>query len=112
MHFSQVVILFRLKLFRYEFIDKRPIVYLDESGFALDMPREKGYSKKGKKCYACKDWLARGRLNVIGVISNFKLFSVSLFNCNIDADVFYAWLTKDLLPTVPQNCVIVLGNFL
>lgn len=74
------------------------------------MPRERGYSRKGNKCYACKDWHARGRLNVIGAISNFKLFSVCLFDCNIDADVFYQWLTRDLLPTIAPNSVIVLDN--
>jgi len=101
---------FQQKLFQYEFIDKRPIVYLDESGFAVDMPRERGYSPKGKKCYASKDWHARGRLNVIGAIRDFKLFSVCLFDSNIDADIFFAWLTKDLLPAIAPNSVIVLDN--
>lgn len=62
-------------LFYYEFIEKRPIVYIDESGFAVDAPRENGYSLKGEKCYASKDWHARGRVNVIGAIMNFKLFN-------------------------------------
>ena len=42
-------LIFQEKLFQYRFIEKRPIVYLDESGFAVDMPRERGYSPKGKK---------------------------------------------------------------
>ena len=29
----------------------RPIVYLDESGFAHDMPRMHGYSPRGKRCF-------------------------------------------------------------
>lgn len=95
---------------QYEFIDKRPIVYLDESGFSVDAPRDRGYSLKGTKCYAAKDWHAKGRINVVGAITNFKLFSVCLFDCNIDADVFYQWLTRELLPKVPQNSVIVLDN--
>ena len=32
-----------------------PIVYLDESGFAQDMPRTHGYSKKGTSCYGTQD---------------------------------------------------------
>lgn len=84
---------------------------MDESGFAVDSSREKGYTvKEGEKCYASKDWHARGRVNAIGAITNFKLFNVALFNCNIDADVFYAWLTQELLPNVPKNSVIVLDN--
>lgn len=83
---------------------------MDESGFALDAPREKGYSKKGEKCYASKDWHARGRVNAIGAITNFKLFNVCLFHCNINSDVFYLWLTQELLPNTPKKAVIVLDN--
>ncbi|WP_368666929.1 transposase [Dysgonomonas sp. 511] len=83
---------------------------MDESGFCVDAPRDRGYSLRGKRCYASKDWHAKGRVNVIGAISNFKLLNVCLFHCNIDADVFYEWLTRELLPNIPQNSVIVLDN--
>ena len=87
-----------------------PIVYLDESGFAVDSLRTHGYSLKGERCYAEKDWHARGRVNAIGAIIGFVLLTVCLFNCNIDSNVFYAWLTEDLIPKLPQNCVIVMDN--
>ena len=29
----------------------RPIVYIEESGFAYDMPRIHGYSIKGQRCF-------------------------------------------------------------
>lgn len=102
--------IFQLKLLRYEFIEKRPIIYLDESGFAVDAPREKGYSPKGEKCYATKDWHAKGRINVIGAINNFKLINVCLFQSNINADIFYGWLTEELLPNIPESSVVVLDN--
>ena len=35
---------------------------------------------------------------------------MGLFNCNIDADVFYGWLTQQLLPVIAPNSVIVLDN--
>jgi len=38
------------------------------------------------------------------------LFNVCLFDCYINADVFYAWLTQELLPNTPNNAVIVLDN--
>ncbi len=31
-------------------------VYIDESGFAHDMPRTHGYSKKGHRCFGTHDW--------------------------------------------------------
>lgn len=83
---------------------------MDESGFSVDAPRENGYSPRGKKCYAGKDWHAKGRVNAIGAIMDFKLLNVCLFDNNIDADTFYAWLTGELLPVIPRNSVIVLDN--
>ena len=95
---------------RYEFFEKRPIIYLDESGFAIDQPRTHGYSQVGKRCYGTKDWHARGRLNAIGAIIDFEFITVCLFDSYIDSDIFYAWLTQDLLPKVPANSVIVMDN--
>ena len=89
---------------------KRTIVYTDESGFAFNMPRTHGYSPKGARCYGEKDWHARGRINVIGASVNNTLLTVCLFELNINSDVFFAWLTKDLLPKVPPNSVIVMDN--
>ncbi|WP_223549636.1 hypothetical protein [Aestuariivivens sp. NBU2969] len=48
-------LIFQLKIFHYEFVEKRPIVYIDESGFAVDAPRNYGYSPKGLRCCAKKD---------------------------------------------------------
>ncbi len=76
----------------------------------MDAPRNNGYSLKGQRCYASKDWHARGRVNAIGAIVNFNLFNVCLFDCYINADIFYAWLTQELLPNTPENSVIVMDN--
>jgi len=35
---------------------------------------------------------------------------LSLFPENINADTFYAWITQDLLPKVPEQAVIVMDN--
>jgi len=86
------------------------VIYLDESGFAVDSPRTHGYSAKGGRCYAQKDWHAKGRINAIGAIVGFVFLTVCLFDCNIDSDVFNAWLTEDLLPKAPPNSVIVMDN--
>ena len=74
------------------------------------MPRTHGYSLRGERCYAKKDWHARGRINAIGAIIDFTFLTVSLFDCNINSNVFYAWLTQDLLPKTPPNSVIVMDN--
>ena len=94
---------------QYE-IENKPIVYLDESGFVKDSVRTSGYSKKGARCYGTYDWHSKNSVNAIGAIIAFTFLTVSLFDHNINSDIFHAWLTQDLLPKVPVNAVIVMDN--
>ena len=91
-------------------IQGKNIIYLDESGFENNMPRNYGYSLKGQRCYGKKDWHSKGRINAIGAIIGFAFLTICLFDSNINSDVFYAWLTKDLLPKIPSESVIVMDN--
>lgn len=88
----------------------RPLVWIDESGFAKDMPRRRGYAPLGQRCYGRFDWHARGRTNVIGALLGFHLIAVGLFECSVNADVFLAWVEHVLLPQLPPAAVIVLDN--
>ena len=90
--------------------EDRTIVYLDESGFAQNMPRTHGYSYRGKRCYGVQDWHAKGRINVIGAMVRFVFLTIGLFEGNINSDVFYAWLTQSLVPVLPANAVVVMDN--
>jgi transposase len=101
---------FQSRIIPYERLDQRPIVYIDESGFALDTLRTQGYSPMGNRCYGVRDWHAWGRVNVIGAIGNFEFITVDLWNCYIDADVCYEWLTLSLLPKLPPRSVVVMAN--
>ena len=74
---------------------EKQIVYLDESGFAQDMPRQYGYSPIGSRCYGSHDWHAKGRINVIGAIVNMTFVTLGMFSSSINSDVFYVWLTQD-----------------
>lgn len=47
---------------------EKPLVYIDESGFASSMPRTHGYALKGKRGYGTHDWGAKGRTNAIGAL--------------------------------------------
>ena len=85
-------------------------MYLDESGFAQDMPRTHGYSSQGKRCYGVHDWHSKGRINAIGAIVGFVFLTVGLFEGSINSDVFYAWLTQSLVPVLPANAVVVMDN--
>jgi len=102
-------IAFLCKITRYRLLGL-PVAYLDESGFAVDSPRTHGYSGKGRRCYGEKDWHARGRINAIGAVIGFALLTVCLFGCNIDSDVFCAWLNEDFIPKLTEKSVIVMDN--
>ena len=66
--------MFQNKLNTYQ-AEGMDIVYLDESGFAHDMPRTHGYALKGRRCYGTQDWGARGRTNVIGALLGERLLT-------------------------------------
>jgi transposase len=38
------------------------------------------------------------------------LLTISLFQANINTDIFTAWVLQDLLPKLPQNSVVVMDN--
>ena len=85
-------------------------MYVDESGLAHESMRSHGYSKIGERCFGKFSWGAKGRTNVIGALFNGLLLTTALFPFNIDSNVFFAWMTQDLLPKIPKNSVIVMDN--
>lgn len=86
------------------------IIFIDESGFAHDMPRRNGYAKVGERCIGKQDWHAKGRTNVIGALLGSCLLTATLFTGSINSNVFFAWVVQDLLPKLPNDCVIVMDN--
>ena len=64
---QQAQINFQQKIIAYQPASP-PIVDLDESGLAQDMPRRHGYSKKGTPCYGTQDWQAKERVNIMGAL--------------------------------------------
>jgi transposase len=88
----------------------KTIVYIDESGFAHDMPRTHGYSLKGQRCYGTHDWGAKGRTNAIGALVGKALLTVALLTGSINTQIFTCWVQQDLLPKLPPNSVIVMDN--
>jgi transposase len=86
------------------------MVFLDESGFAHDMPRTHGYSSKGSRCFGIHDWGAKGRTNVIGALFAGVLLTVSLFQTTVNTAIFNAWVIQDLIPKLPEKSVVVMDN--
>ncbi len=79
----------------------RTLVWIDESGFARDMPRRFGYAPVGQRCHGRWDWHAKGRTKVIGALWGSQLIAVGLFESSVNAEVFLAWTHRVLLPQLP-----------
>jgi transposase len=74
------------------------------------MPRTHGYAPVGEHCHGVKDRHATGRTNVVGALIVKVLLIVGLFTAPINADIFHAWVTQDLLPKLLPACVIVMDS--
>ena len=85
-------------------------MYIDESGFAQDMPRTHGYAPAGERCFGLHNWNAKGRINVVGALLKNEFLNVNLVDGSINADVFYAWISHELPPELPDNSVVVMDN--
>jgi transposase len=88
----------------------KQIAYVDESGFAHDMPRLHGYSIKGKRCYGKYNWGAKGRTNAIGALIEGVLIAVGLISGTVNANVFNCWIQEILLPNLSQKTIVVMDN--
>lgn len=90
--------------------ENKQIVYIDESGFAHDMPRTHGYSERGKRCYGSHDWGAKGRTNAIGALVGNALIAIGLISGSVNREVFTSWAEQILLPNLSKESVIVMDN--
>lgn len=89
---------------------KRPLVYLDESGFKSHDYRVSGYSPKGERCLGQYNWQLKNTTNAIGALYNQQLFAVGLYDGTINGDVFHHWVENILIPELPKGSVIVMDN--
>lgn len=88
----------------------RNIIYIDESGFAVNSPRTHGYSYKGHRCYGIDNWNPKERINVIGALMHNRLINSVLCKFNVDSDVFHQWVIDELLKSIPKKSIIVMDN--
>lgn len=87
-----------------------PLIYIDEGGFAEDMPRTFGHAPEGMRCFGKHDWRAKHRTNAAGALTGGRLLTAALFDCSMNTDVFEAWLRQGLLPALPNGAVVVMDN--
>jgi hypothetical protein len=101
--------IFQDKIKAYQ-ADNKPIVYLDESGFANELPRTHGYAPIGKRC-AMHTQRASPKSEPMSSVSYSLLVGLPrLSTGSVNADMFVAWLSQNLLPKLLEKAVIVMDN--
>ncbi|RKL85741.1 transposase [Moraxella catarrhalis] len=65
---------------------------------------------KVKNFFDTHNWQLKNMTNAIGAIHNGQLFSVGLYDCSINSNIFHHWVKTLLLSELPQNSVIVMDN--
>ena len=86
----------------------RPIVSSDESGFATDMPRTHGSAPKGKRSLAVRTGARRARATAIAAPLAGVVPTPFACTVTINSDVFHAWITHALIPTLPPGAALVM----
>lgn len=84
--------------------------YLDESEFKSHDHRPSGYAPKGFVCLGQYNWQLKNQTNAIGAVHHNQLFTVGLFDCKINSDVFHFWVERFLIPELPKNSVVIMDN--
>jgi transposase len=94
-------------------IPKENLVYLDESGFDLNMKKEYGWKARGQRIYDNRSGNRKGkRITVISAYSNQtkNLIAPMYFDGNTDTEIFNQWIEEFLIPALQPNQTVILDN--
>ena len=94
-------------------IPKENLIYLDESGFDLNMKKEYGCKIRGKRLYDNKSGNRKNkRITVISAYSNKtkQLIAPMYFEGNTDTEIFNQWIVEFLIPELKPNQTIIMDN--
>lgn len=86
------------------------LVFVDECGINLQMAREVGWSKKGKRLYDSKPAEFRKNYTVLGALHWDGLKELMMIEGGTSSDVFYEFVRQVLLPNMEPGQVVVLDN--
>lgn len=89
---------------------KRPLVYMDETGFMPEAWRDYGWSPVGQRVYGEKPSGKRPRTGLIGGWKEGEFLAPFLFNGTCTIKLFNYWLEHHLIPELAANSVIIMDN--
>ncbi len=91
-------------------IDKKDIVYLDESGIRNNEAKAFGWSLKGSRLYDLKSGTNRKVLNIAAALRNGKIIAPFIFEGRCDKEVFNTYLFQILKNNLKPTDYVVLDN--
>ncbi len=94
-------------------IPKENLIYLDESGFDLNMKKEYGWKLRGERLYDNKSGNRKNkRITVISAYSNQtrQLIAPMYFEGNTDTEIFNQWIEEFLIPELKPNQTVIMDN--
>lgn len=94
-------------------ISKENLIYLDESGFDLNMKKEYGWKTIGQRLYDNKSGNRKNkRITVISAYSNQtkQLIAPMYFEGNTDTEIFNQWIKEFLIPELKSGQTVILDN--
>ena len=94
-------------------IPKENLIYLDESGFDLNMKKEYGWKTRGQRLYDNRSGNRKNkRITVISAYSNQtkQLIAPMYFEGNTDSEIFNQWIEEFLIPELKPNQTVIMDN--
>jgi len=94
-------------------IPEENLVYLDESGFDLNMKKECGWKVRGQRLYDNRSGNRKNkRITVISAYSNQtkQLIAPMYFEGNTDTEIFNQWIEEFLIPDLKPNQTVIMDN--
>ena len=91
-------------------IPQEKLVYIDESGIEMNVCKERGWGKKGKRLVAKKSGKYYERTNIIaGYVGN-KAIAPLVFNGTCNTKLFETWVEQFLIKELKPGQVVIMDN--
>ena len=88
----------------------KEFVYIDECGFEPEASRRYGYAPKGQRIYGLISGHRRPRTSLIAARMKQGFEAPVLLDGTCNAQVFNAWLEKELCPLLTPKHVVIMDN--
>lgn len=91
-------------------IEKKMLVYVDESGIEMNICKDRGWCKKGKILSGRRSGKYYQRTNIIAGLSGNESIAPMVFNGSCNTELFNRWVEEFLIKKLKPGQVIIMDN--